>query len=491
MKQNLLIKQKQSLNLSPQMHQSIKILQLNNIELNKWLEKESQDNPVLEMNYDQNDSPIAEMEPAKDELENELNQKDDKGLIDFLSIHKSIISNKNLSNIPFEKIREEEALDGNLNKISLSEYLLFNFKIVSRDDLEWKIGEYLIGNIDYNGYLAISCNEAAQDLNVSEKKVRLVLAMIQNCSIPGIAARNLKECLLLQLKYLQLPEKKYLKNIILFHLDKLSKKDFKNISKDMHISCMEAQHLLDIIRKHFDPKPGRAFYHSKEVNFLVPDIIVKKVNDQFEIMENHSIYPEIRTNLLYEKIFTEYKLAEKLKNQDTVSQKKWMELRETLKYLQKKINSAKWILKCIEQRRNTIINISRFIVDYQYDFLEKGVAYLKPLSMEDVANSLGLNKSTVSRAIKSKKIQLPRGMYDFKYFFSTGLIQDNEEVVSSRRIKNLIKNYLEREDPYKPHSDQELVELLQKSEGIRVARRTVAKYRIIMNIPSAKLRRVH
>ncbi len=483
MKQNLLIKQKQTLQLSPQMYQSIKILQMNNIELKGWLEKEAQENPVLEVYTGQDEYP----ESDNKELEIDLNQQDGNALIEYFVDQKNVANNRNV----VQKEREIEPVCEDLNKICLSESLLLNFKIIAEDDLELKIGEYLIGNIDCNGYLTISCREAARDLNVTEKKVRLVLAMIQNCSIPGMAARDLKECLLLQLKYLKLPEKKYLKNIILFHLDKLSKKDFKGISKDLHIPYQEIQHLLDIIKKYFNPKPGRAFVQDREIGFLVPDIIVKKINDQYEILENYSLFPKIKTNLLYEKMLADYKLLEKIKNQDPISQKKWLEVKTTLRYLNKKIDSAQWILKCLEQRRNTIINITRFIIEYQQDFIEKGVAYLKPLSLENVADSLNLNKSTISRAIKSKRIQLPRGMYNFKYFFSTGLQQDNKEVISVEKIKNLIRNYLEKEDSCKPLSDQKIVELLKEKEEIRIARRTVAKYRIIMNIPSANLRKIY
>ncbi len=487
MEQNLLMVQKQTLQLSPQMYQSIKILQLNSIELNCWLEKEVQDNPVLEINF----NPISDQGTMSD-AEKKRDKKDvigerDVAILDYFSSRKNFIKDQNVSS--FEQGPEIRVQKWALGKISLSEYLLLNFGVMARDKLETKIGEYLIGNIDNNGYLAISCQEAAQDLNIPEKKVRQVLALIQNCSIPGIGARNLKECLLLQLKHIKLPEKKALKKLILFHLDRLSKKNFKDIERELHLSCSEIQHLSDVLRKNFDPKPGRTFFQEYITNFSVPDIIVKKNNDRYEILESNSFFPDIKINSLYERMLLDYKQAEKLKNQELFSQEKWSEIKTTMKYLKGKIDSARWILKCLEQRRNTIINITRFILMYQHDFLEKGVAYLKPLSLEKVAQSLGLNKSTISRAIKSKKIQLPRGIYDLKYFFSIGLAQDNEEVVSNEKIKNLIRNYIERENFYQPYSDQKLAELLQEKEEIKVARRTVAKYRQLMNIPSVKLRR--
>lgn len=487
MRQNLYTEQKQILQLSPQMYQSIKILQLNSMELNSWLEKEVQENPVLEVNFNQSPSPGSDEGRGEKDAGIETNVRDENTLLEYFSSRKGLIKDKSVP--AFVREQEVNRLKEGFCKISLSEHLLLNFRVIARDELESKIGEYLIGNINYNGYLAISCQEAAQDLNIGEKKVRQVLAMIQNCSIPGIGARNLKECLLLQLKHLQLSEKSILRDLILFHLDKLSKKDFNDIGRELKLSCSEIQHLLDILKKYFDPKPGRIFFQDYEINYLIPDIIVKKINNQYEIFENGNFSPDVRINLLYERMLLDYKRAEKLKNQELLSQEKWAETKATVEYLKGKISSARWVIRCLEQRRNTIINITRFIIDYQNNFLEKGVTYLKPLSLEEASQYLGLNKSTVSRAIKSKKVQLPRGIYNLKYFFSKGLLQENRASISNEKIKNVIRNYIEREDSYKPYSDQKLTDLLQEGEGIKVARRTVTKYRKLMNIPSAKLRR--
>ncbi|MDD3655613.1 MAG: RNA polymerase factor sigma-54 [Atribacterota bacterium] len=485
MEQNLFIEQKQTLQLSPQMYQSIRILQMNIIELNRWLEKESQENPVLEVDFNQVSYP--EQDVATKIHNNDNNWPDDRALLDYFSSWKGSRNNNNMPTIVQEQeIKEQNAV---LNKIPLAEHLLLHFRIMARDELEFKIGEYLIGNINYNGYLVISCKEAAQDLNIPDKRVRQVLAIIQNCSIPGLGARNLKECLLLQLKHLRLPEKELLKKLILFYLEDLSRKEFKDICRKMDLSYSEIQHLLDVLRKNFDPKPGRVFSRDNEIYFLIPDIIIRKINNQYEIFENKNIFTDIRINSIYEKMLLEYKQAEKIKRKEPFSQEKLSESQKTLEYLRKKISSARWILRCLEQKRNTIDNITRFIINYQQDFLEKGVTHLKPLSLEKTAAALGLNKSTVSRAIKSKKIQLPRGIYDMKYFFSKGLVQDNAEKISNEKIKNLIRRYVEEEDIFQPYSDQKLTEVLQERERIKVARRTVAKYRKLMDIPSAKIRR--
>jgi RNA polymerase sigma-54 factor len=490
MEHNLLLEQRQVLHLSPQMYQSIKILQMNIMELNRWLEQEAQDNPVLEIDFNQvserseNSNQPAFLEqgflPKKsnNDTNNDTNREDERSLWTYLSNEKGFINSNVLSIEQAEKFQNTV-----FQKTTLTEHLLLCFRMVTKDALDFKIGEYLISNIDNNGYLVISCADAAQDLNVPERKVRQILAMIQNCSIPGLGARNLKECLLLQLKHLNLPEKEILKKLILFYLGKLSRKEFKDIGRELKLSYYEIQHLLEILIKNFDPKPGRIFPQDEVVNFLIPDIIVKKVDDHYEIVENRNFLPEVKVSSYYEQMFLKYN---QLIN---ISSKKEKEDQKTLEYLKKKMNSAQWIIRCVEQRRNTVLNITRFIIDYQKEFLEKGIAYLKPLSLEVVADHLDLHKSTVSRAIKAKKIQLPRGFYDMNYFFSKGLPQENDELISNEKIKNLIKHYIDSENSYHPYSDQKLATVLRERENILVARRTITKYRQLMEIPSAKFRR--
>ncbi len=485
MEQNLLLEQRQQLQLSPQMYQSIKILQMNIIELNRWLEKEAQENPVLEIIFNRTDSPGEDT--AKRDRSSDNKESDDNFLLDYLVRWKGLTTNKKID--ANEQEREGRQLDTILNKTSLEEHLRQNFGVLVNDELDYKIGEYLIGNIDYNGYLTISCKEAASDLRIPEKKVRQILTLIQNCSLPGLGARNLKECLLLQLKQKELPEKRFLKELVLSYLDELSRKDFKTIGRELELTFPEIQHLLDVLKKEFNPKPGRVFSQYQETKFLVPDIIIKRIDNQYEIFEHKNNFNGIKINSFYEKMLFEYQQVRKSGNQKTLSQEKLLETQKTLDYLKEKISAARWILRCIEQRRNTIFKIVRFIISYQQEFLENGVIYLKPLSLEQAADALGLNKSTISRAIKSKKIQLPRGVYELKYFFSKGLPQANNGPISNEIIKNLIKKYILEEDTICPYSDQELTEILQEKERVKVARRTVAKYRKLMDIPSARLRK--
>lgn len=487
MEQNQFLEQKQTLQLSPRMYQSIKILQMSGIELNRWLERESMENPVLEINSNQSSLVIAEPENEETLLGTEVNNELNNTLLDYLS--GQIKSLKPKPVLPTEQESSPEIKKEMSKKIAFSDNLLSQLRIMTKSELECKIGEYLIGNIDHNGYLTISCRVAAQDLKVTEKEVKRILAIIQNLSLPGIGARNLKECLLLQLKYFKFPEKENLKKIILFYLDELAKKDYKVITNSLNLTNSEIEHLSDILKKYFDPKPGRAYFQDNAINFSWPDIVVKKVNNRYDILENKNFSPDVKINIIYERMLAKLKEAEKLKNPDTSSVVNETDTKQTLEYLENKINSAHWILKCIEQRRNTVMKITRFIIDYQYDFLEKGVTFLKPLTLEQAAELLDLNKSTISRAIKFKKIQLPRGIYDLKYFFSKGLPQNGNIAISNEKIKNIIMSYIKEENRSKPYSDQQLSELLRDEREIKVARRTIAKYRMQMNIPSAKLRR--
>ncbi|MFW6149296.1 MAG: RNA polymerase factor sigma-54 [Atribacterota bacterium] len=484
MDQGMTLEQRQVLHLTPQMRQSIKILQMDVIELNHWLERESQDNPVLEVEWNQI------KEKAKEFTRNDYEDKDiskeylNSSLFSYYSDRRHLTRDNSMS-VDYGKYSQSSISQN----ITLHEHLMLYLKLIVDNDIDYKIGEYLIGNIDENGYLGISCLEISGDLKIPEKRVKKILAMIQNCSIPGLGARNLRECLLLQLKYLKFENKNIIKKLITSYLNELARKNFNIICKKLHLSNYEIQYLLDIIVKNFDPKPGRIFYQNSELNILIPDIVIKKVDDKYEIMENKTYFPSIKINALYKNILLENNPKGDTKIGESFLTEKGSEHQKTLKYLEKKMNSARWIIRCVEQRRKTVLDITRFIIDYQKDFLGKGVAYLKPLSMQKVADAVGLHESTVSRAINDKKIQLPRGFYDMKYFFSKGLPQEKNEAISNERIKNIIKNYIETENSYSPHSDQDIADLLKKKDNIQIARRTVTKYRKLQGISSAKMRR--
>ncbi len=476
MDQRITLEQKQVLHLTPQMRQSIKILQLNTTELIQWLEVESQDNPVLEVE-------LSQVNEKDKDFKTEIPEESDL-LFPYYANQKNFTSEKILTT--------EHGKDFHFfvsRNVTLHEHLLLNLNVVLTNNIDYKIGEYIIGNIDQNGYLGISCLEVARDLGITKKRARKILAMIQNCSIPGLGARSVRECLLLQLKYLKNDKKDLLRKLILYYLPELAKKNFHKVCKELNLSSYEVQQLLDIITKNLDPKPGRIFQQDSEINFLIPDIIIKKIDGKYEIIENKGYLPTIKINSFYKDILLEEKKDVNIQNRNSLYAEKGSEHQRTLKYLENKINSAHWIIRCVEQRRKTLCAITHFIIDYQRDFLEQGVTGLRPLSMKKVADSLGMNESTVSRAINEKKIQLPRGFYEMKFFFSKAFPQKWSEGVSNEKIKSLLKKYILLEDPYQPYSDQRLTDLLQNKENIKIARRTVTKYRKLLGIPSAKIRK--
>jgi len=491
MNHGLILEQKQVLNLTPKMQQSIKILQMSKAELMHWLELESQDNPLLEISLDEMDKKLKDKKKGALE-EDDLTEKAN------ISNLKGAVFEQEVSNFGYDEqkklasryIKKADQYEGyNLpvaRNTNIHEHLLFSLNTTAKNSIDLKIGEYIILNINNNGYLEASCLEIARDLGILEKKVKNILAIIQNSSMPGLGARSLKECLLLQLKYKNLKKKGILRKLIIFYLNELSQKKFKKIARDLNLTYYEIQELLDEIIKNLDPKPGRIF-NQDNTHYLVPDFIIKKMGNNYEIIENSNFLPYIRISSIYKKYLIENKDS-KIGKKDFLNSEKSAEHQKTLDYITKKMDSANWIIYCCEQRQKTLMKIVHYIIDYQREFLEKGIAYLKPLSMKKVADSLSMHESNVSRAIHEKKIQLPRGTYDLKFFFSKTISRDSEVLISNDRIKNMVKDYILSEDPYNPYSDKELADLLEDKENIRIARRTITKYRKLLGISIARLR---
>ena len=493
--QSLVLEQKQKLHLTPQMRQSIRILQMNLIHLRQWLDKASQDNPVLELDLNNtmnNDEGSYQINPDENEKESgtgipaDLN-KESHQLFDHDFGRRADSINR------INQQQEDNYQTDYSYNINLRSHLLLQLELMVNNEKDFKIGEYIIDNINDNGYLTNSCSSIAEDLDIPEKNVKQILAMIQSSSIPGLGARNLRECLLLQLKNLPMAEKGKIKQLISNYLDDLSKKNFKKIKQALHLSFYEIQHLLDIIIHNFDPKPGRIFPQKQGFNFLIPDIIVKKMGNEYEIQENKSYLPRVTLNKHYQRL-----IKDSLNKSNTEIAKgnyvfeKEQDDEMAIHYLKTKMKSAIWIMHCVEQRRQTVLKISRFIIDYQREFLDKGMQYLKSLSLKKAAESLQMHESTISRAIRGKRIQIPRGIYEMKFFFSKGLMQNKTEkceMISQEKIKNLIRQYILAENSFQPYSDQELASLLSTNEKIKVARRTITKYRKLLHISSSKMRR--
>ncbi|HER24326.1 MAG TPA: RNA polymerase sigma-54 factor, partial [Candidatus Atribacteria bacterium] len=374
---------------------------------------------------------------------------------------------------------------------SLQDYLLFQLSTAVSSDIDYKIGEYLIGSIDDNGYLSVGLNDISLDLNIKRDKIKKILSLIQSFEPTGVGARNLQECLLIQMKYLDIRNKN-IKKIIKYHLHDLARKSFKKIARELKISVPEVQSLADVIKKSFDPKPGRKMGNFKDAKYIIPDLlIIRKKGGGYRVIFNDSYLPEIEINNSYKTILEAGKNVspddkEKLIKRERIPEQ---EREDAKRYIEGKLNSAKWLIKNIEQRKKTIYRIAETLVEYQKDFLDQGILYIKPLTLKKLASRLGIHESTVSRAVQNKIAQTPRGLLQMKFFFSKGVDKESGNTISTDRIKKLIKEYVNNENCLKPYSDQKLTGLLKEKGGVNISRRTVAKYREILKIPSSNLRK--
>ncbi len=444
----LTLEQSQKLIMTPELRQAIQLLQYTSLELQEYILREIEENPLLEY-----EDTIEEPQEI-----NGFEQIDWKEYIenyDDISYKQEI--NKDENRITFENFFTSSQ--------TLKEYLLEQLSMVSVGQREYKIAEYIIQNIDSNGYLTESTKEIANAMGVSESEVEIMLGVVQTFEPTGVGARNLKECLLLQLK-----DRKdlLLINIVENYLEDIALNKLAKIASELNIDVEEVQRYADEI-KSLEPKPGRSFAgSSEEIKYVIPDAKVEKIDGEYVVLINEVTIPKLNINNFYREL---------IKNSDEA----------TSQFLQEKLNSAVWIIKSIEQRKQTLTKVIESILKFQIDFFEKGEGYLKPLTLKDVAEDIKMHESTVSRATNGKYIQTSKGIYELKYFFSQA-IKANEGLVSSDTVKNTIKEIIDKEDPKKPMSDQEISDKLEQM-GISLSRRTVAKYREELKIPSSKLRK--
>ncbi|TFZ41189.1 RNA polymerase factor sigma-54 [Soehngenia longivitae] len=444
----LTLEQSQKLIMTPELRQAIQLLQYNSLELQEYILREIEENPLLEY-----EDTIEEPQEISD-----FDQIDWKEYIenyDDISYKQEI--NKDENTITFENFFTSSQ--------TLKEYLLEQLSMVSVGQREYKIAEYIIQNIDSNGYLTESTQEIAKAMGVSESEVEIMLGVVQTFEPTGVGARNLKECLLLQLK-----DRKdlILINIVENYLEDIALNKLSKIASELNIDVEEVQRYADEI-KSLEPKPGRSFAgSSEEIKYIIPDAKLEKVDGEYVVLINEVTIPKLNINNFYREL---------IKNSDET----------TSQFLQEKLNSAVWIIKSIEQRKQTLTKVIESIVKFQIDFFEKGEGYLKPLTLKDVAEDIKMHESTVSRATNGKYIQTSKGIYELKYFFSQA-IKANEGLISSDTVKNTIREIIDSEDSKKPMSDQEISYKLEKM-GISLSRRTVAKYREELKIPSSKLRK--
>jgi len=466
------LKLTQQLIMTPQLQQSIKLLQLSRIELANAINQELEKNPLLEEETLDSETP-DESSTSGEEKKTLANIKEVTGEGDGRDDFEwdNFIEDFGPVGITYSREDgEKPSLENMLTKTaSLADHLLWQLNLSRFTKVERRIGEQIIGNLDGNGYLISDIYEIASLEDVEPEQVGEVVKKIQEFDPPGIAARDLKECLLIQVRFLG-ASNSLAERIVCDHLKDLETKNYSNIMKRQKVPIEEVRKAVEFIGT-LDPKPG-LIYNDENPQYVIPDVYVFKAGEGFRIVLNDDGLPKLRVSNLYKEI-----LGGMENNSKGDSCKE---------YIKDKLQSATWLIKSIQQRQRTIYKVSESILKYQKEYFNKGINYLKPMILRDIAEDVGMHESTISRVTTNKYMHTPRGIFELKYFFSSGISKTDGDFIASESVKEKIDKIIREEDKHTPYNDSQLVDILRKS-GISIARRTVAKYRDELRIlPSSK-----
>ena len=473
--QKLHTKLVQKLILTPSLQQAIKLLPMSTLELAELLNQEMVENPLLE------EVPTEELQPAEQQQQQEKaaeQQPADKGDpwddADYEYFFGDYLDDGYRSRTPSE-VKELPPIENTLSTAaSLSDHLLWQLSLQTDDERLKEIGGAIIGNLDDDGYLVASVEEIAAMGEWPVADVERGLQHVQTFDPIGVAARDLQECLWLQIRHLGL-EGTPTEKIVTEHLRLLQNHQVPEIARKLGISLDDLKEHVEIIRN-LDPKPGSR-YNPSQSQYVIPDVYVVKVEDQYVAALNEEGLPQLRISPVYRRLLDKTGAGGGEQND------------ETRAYVKDKFRSALWLIKSVDQRQKTIHKVATSIINFQREFLDHGIEYLRPLVLRDVANDIGMHESTVSRVVNNKYMHTPQGVFELKYFFHSGISSSFGESVSSVTIKQRIRKIIENEDPRKPLSDSKIVSILQK-EGLMLARRTIAKYREELKIPTSNQRKV-
>ncbi len=459
--------------MTPRLQQALKLLQVPTLELQQILKQEIMQNPLLEEVDELTDSEDLAKEDSPEEKANqEAEDPAEEDPIDWSEYMQDGAFDR--AYIPQQEIAAEFLERVPVTRTTLAESLLEQLHFLNLPERELALAEFMVGSLDDRGYLATPLEEVAQATGADPALCERVLKVIQALEPVGVGARDLRECLLIQLdardEHDTLPWR-----IIHGQFDNLVNRRFPEIARQLKCSVEEVQHAADAIAT-LSPKPGFQV-SSEDPKYVVPDLVVERVDDEYVVMLNDRHLPRLRISSAYESV-----LRARKKSECNAGQAK------TREYIQSKLNSARWLIQTIEQRRRTMIKVMNCIIREQREFFDKGIAFLRPLTLQQVARQIDMHESTVSRVCSGKYVQTPRGVFELKFFFSSGLETDDGEDVSARTARDMIKTLIEEEDKKEPLSDQRIAELLH-GRGLRIARRTVAKYREQLSILPARFRR--
>jgi RNA polymerase sigma-54 factor len=478
----------QQLIMTPQLRQAIKILQVSRAELDTLVDEELTQNPVLEEQASdekpESEVPTVDGDAGAEEWRTEETPAGDDvpqaSTIDqidwreFAETYANDMHGSGGGSAPDDDDDRRPALENTMTRVTrLSDHLVWQLRLSDLSVEEKEFGALIIGSLDADGYLTLSTEEIAflADVWPHTEFVDQVLRRIQDFDPPGVAARDLPECLLIQLRQLGVAEDALPMRIIRDHLPLLESRRFDRLAKDLGVPLEEVAQAAKVISV-LEPKPGRD-YGDGETRYVTPDVFIQKVGDEFVVTLNEDGMPRLRVSPFYRQMLGHNGSP------------------EARGYIQEKMRAAAWLIKSIHQRQRTLYMVTSSIAKFQQDFLEHGVSQLRPLVLKDVANDIGMHESTVSRATAGKYVHTPQGTFELKYFFTSSLRSGHGEEVSAESVKERIKQIIAKEDARKPLSDQYIAEVLAK-EQVDIARRTVAKYREQLGIlPSSKRKKVY
>jgi RNA polymerase sigma-54 factor len=554
MRMGLEMRMSQQLIMTPQLQQAIKLLQLSRIELEELIDQSLIENPTLEMSpvedeEEGGEKKNEEQDDASNLVEEQVQLSYDEEWQNYIESGAGVMQDVKTRTADTDD--QSNPLEATISKENtLMDHLFWQLDLSTFTQIEKDLAEHIIGNIDSEGYLSISIRELlastpklhnlvkelllkneietlvteesvemfdvyhesrervekkkkgrkkkspvlddedddVEELDISQVSndqcgvLELVVKMIQRFDPPGVATRTLQECLTNQLKILRLEDSLAMK-IICENMSFLEQKDLKKIARLQKADIQEVVKAYQIITE-LEPKPGRPF-GGEVTQYVVPDVFIYKRGSEYVVSMNQDSVPRLRINPYYQSLLKENKEEAAAKKENGSDQDM------TYQYILEKIKAGDWLMKSIEQRQKTIYRVTKSILKFQHEFFEKGIDYLRPLVLKDVAEDIEVHESTVSRITTNKYVYTPQGIFELKYFFTSGIDQGDGDVISSKKIKDYIKKLIESEDKKKPYTDLQIKNELLENAGIKVARRTVAKYREAMNIlPSNKRKKL-
>ncbi len=476
----LSLRQTQRVVMTPLLQQAIQLLQLSTLELKEVVEQELRDNPLLE--EEQTETATAGAETPSEDLADappgptpgeqpskETSSVDQERADDLPFDLSSAIFDQTDERTPVSMEERDELPFENLGRsdISLAEHLTEQLRLATADPAEVAAGEAIIGNLDEDGYLRAEVGEIAEGIAQPVEVVEKVLAMVQGFDPPGIAARSIQECLLLQLRVDPEPDPVSVE-ILERHMEDLERRRYAEIARALKLPLDRIMESIEEIQG-LEPKPGRRFAPADQ-RYIVPDVTIEKIGGDYVIVLNEDGIPRLRVNSLYRSLLRGA-------------------AGEDRQFVEQKLRSAVWLIKSVEQRQRTLRKVATSLVKFQRDFLDKGLPHLRPLALRDVGEDIGMHESTISRVTTNKYVQTPQGLFELKYFFHSGIASTSGDVVSSLSVKKMIRDMVTAEDAGKPLSDQDVARELH-ARGLTIARRTVAKYREELGILPSHQRRL-